>query len=285
MKLPTTTLTSILALILALSLPIRADDAGPWRVLYTGHSFAGAAPAWLGALAKQGGVAGYENLGRQSLGGSRVIDHWKLADDKNLAKRILATGTVDVLVLAPNMQMPDEGIDHFVTLARQHRPTVQVAVQASWMTWDGLGRNGITNAGRDTRPVSEIRERTTRHLDEVRAQLRGINARLGADVCRLIPTGAAVVRLRERMAAGEFPGFDRPSQLFSDDIGHAGLAVQHLNAYLHYAVIFGRDPRALAGIGWPAREPEPVPGFRKVLLEIAWESALAEPLSGVKATP
>ncbi|MBL9151900.1 MAG: hypothetical protein JNK37_05430 [Verrucomicrobiales bacterium] len=281
MKIRFTTLVAALVLTIDLSLPVRAEDAGPWRVFYTGHSFAGAAPAWLGSLAQQGGVAGYENLGRQSLGGSRVIDHWNLADEKNIAKKTLATGTVDVLVLAPNMHMPDEGIDRFVDLARQHHPAVRIAVQASWMTWDGLGRNGITNAGRDTRPVSEIRERTMKHLDEVRAQLRAINARVGADICHLIPTGAAVVRLRERIAAGELPGYDRPSLLFHDDIGHAGLAVQHLNAYLHYAVIFRRDPRTLAGIGWPVREPEPVPGFRKILLEIAWESALAEPLSGV----
>jgi hypothetical protein len=99
------------------------------RTFYTGHSFAGAAPAWLGLLAKQAAITGYENLGRQALGASRVIDHWKLADARNEAKKALIKGGVDILTLSPNMQMPDDGIDLFVDLALKHNSNIRILVQ------------------------------------------------------------------------------------------------------------------------------------------------------------
>ena len=244
------------------------------RVFYTGHSFAGAPPAWLGVLAKQAGIPGYVNLGRQALGGSRVLDHWKLADERNEAKKALLTGKVDVLTLSPNMTMPDEGIALFVDLALKQNPKVRVLVQGSWMTWDGLGKNGIKNAERDVQPVSGIRERTTKHMEDIRVQLRDINAKAGREVCVLVPVGAAVVRLREMIAAGKLPGFERPSQLFVDDIGHCHPVIGHLCTYMFYAAVWGRDPRELTGLGnngWAKEFGAPAPGLAAILKAVAWE--------------
>ena len=263
---------------------ITVAEPTPTRILYTGHSFAGGPPNLLGVLAQQAGISGYENLGRQALGGSRVIDHWKLADARNQAKTALLKGSVDVLTLSPNMQMPDEGIDLFVDLALKTNPNIRVLVQGSWMTWDGLGKDGIKNAERDTHPVAEIRERTTRHMDEIRTQLRATNARVGHEVCHLVPLGAAVVRLRELIAEGNLPGFDQPSQLFSDDIGHGSPAIHHLCTYMFYATVFHRDPRELRGLGnngWSKQYGTPRPELTPLLQQIAWDTMLAEPLSGL----
>jgi hypothetical protein len=117
------------------------------------------------------------------------------------------------------------------------------------MTWDGLGKGGIKNSERDTRPVSEIRDRTTKHMDEIRAQLRATNARIGREVCTLIPVGSAVVRLRELIAKGKLPGFDKPSQLFVDDLGHGHPVIGHLCTYMYEIAAFHRDPRGLPGLG------------------------------------
>lgn len=263
-----------------------ADGTAPptYRTVYTGHSFAGGPPNWLGILAQQGRIEGYENLCRQAVGASRVIDHWRLVDKLNLAKRALLEGKVDVLTLSPNMQMPDEGIDLFVDLAIKHRPNVQVVVQGSWMTWDGLGKDGITNAERDGRPVAEIRERTTRHMNEIRTQLRATNERVGRDVCRLVPIGLGVVRLREMIAEGKLPGFEKPSQLFHDDIGHGKPPIHHLCTYMFYAAVFQRDPRGLRGLGsngWTKGQGAPSPELTPLLQQLAWETMQAEPLSGV----
>jgi hypothetical protein len=252
------------------------------RVLFTGHSFAGA--GWLEILTKQAGISGYQNLGKQSLGGSRVIDHWKLADTRNKAKAALAAGGVDVLTLSPNMQMPDEGIDLFVDLALKHNPNVRVLVQGSWMTWDGLGKDGIKNAERDTRPVSEIRERTAKHMEDIRTQLRATNQRIGRQICTLIPTGTAVVRLRELIAEGKLPGITKPSELFNDDIGHGRAAIAQLNNYLYYIALFHRDPRELQGLGtngWRKEWGQPHKDLGSILKQVAWETMQAEPLSGL----
>jgi hypothetical protein len=264
------------------------DSADPTtRIFYTGHSFAGAPANWLGLLARQAQIEGYENLGRQALGGSRVIHHWNLADPKNTAKAALRKGNVDILTLSPNMQMPDEGIDLLVDFALQHNPKIRILVQGSWMTWDGLGKDGIKNAERDNRPVSEIRDRTARHLDEIRTQLRATNARSGREVCTLIPVGTAVVRLRELIAAGKLPGFTKPSQLFVDAIGHNHPIISHLQTYLYFAAVFHRDPRELkAGLGlngWSLDKLGPMPPELAPLLKaLAWEVMQAEPLSGIK---
>jgi hypothetical protein len=266
---------------------LRAEDgtAQPtYRTVYTGHSFAGGPPVWLGVLAQQAGIKDYENLGRQTLGASRVMDHWNLAEPRNQAKAAIRRGDLDVLTLSPNMQMPDEGIDRFVDLALQHRPNIRIFVQGSWMTWDGLGKDGIKNAERDTRPVEEIRERTLRHMNEIRAQLQAVNKRVGREVCRLVPVGIGVVRLRELLAEGKLPGFEKPSQLFNDDIGHGSPAVLHLGTYMFYAAVFQRDPRGLPGLGnngWSKQYGVPHPELTPLLQQVAWETMLAEPLGGI----
>jgi len=275
-------------LILFLALTVLSHAVEPYRVFYTGHSFAGAPPAWLGILAKQAAIKDYEVIGRQSLGGSRVIDHWNLANERNAAKKALGKGEVDVLTLSPNMQMPDEGIELFVDLALKHNPKIRVLVQGSWMTWDGLGKGGIKNGERDTQPVSSIRERTLKHMHDIRAQLRTINQRVGREVCVLVPVGAGVVRLRELIAEGKLPGIDKPSQLFVDDIGHAHPAILHLCTYMYHAAVFHRDPREINGLGnngWSKQFSQPKPELAALLKQIAWDTVSDEPLNGLKPTP
>jgi hypothetical protein len=254
------------------------------RVFYTGHSFSGGPHEWMWILCQQAGVEGYESLGRQMAGASRVVTHWNIADERNRAKQALQQGSVDVLVLSPNMQMPDEGIDAFVELALKHNPPVRILVQGSWLTWDGLGPQGITNTQRDERPVAEIRDRTARHMEEIREQLRSVNRRVGRDLCTLVPVGAGVVRLRELVAEGKLPGFERPAQLFSDDIGHASPAVSHLATYMFYIALFQKDPRPLPGLGsnnWTKKWGTPPKELAPLLKTVAWEVMQGEPLSGL----
>ena len=269
----------------ASALPDVSGSVATARTFYTGHSFAGAPANWLGLLAKQAGIEGYENLGRQALGASRVIDHWNLADARNTAKAAILKGGVDILTLSPNMQMPDEGIDLLVDLALKHNPDIRILVQGSWMTWDGLGKDGITNAERDTRPVSEIRDRTAKHMEEIRTQLRATNARIGREVCTLIPVGTAVVRLRELIVEGALPGFAKPSQLFVDDLGHTTAAIHQLCAYLYFSAVFHRDPREVPGLGnngWTKAMGTPHPDLGPLLKKIAWETTQAEALGGLQ---
>src|SRR5262249_31426949 len=97
---------------------VRADDPAPsLRVFYTGHSFHMFVPARVAQMVKAADVKGYQSVGAQSLGGSRVQQHWDLAEEKNQAKKILKKGGADIFTMAPNVKMPDEGIDRFAELA------------------------------------------------------------------------------------------------------------------------------------------------------------------------
>lgn len=99
------------------------------RVFTCGHSFHVFVPGILTDLAKKGDVKEHVQAGMSSIGGSRVIQHWDVAEDKNKAKEALKTGKVDVLTLSP-IHLPDPGIENFAKLALEHNKDIRVTVQA-----------------------------------------------------------------------------------------------------------------------------------------------------------
>ena len=80
-------------------------------------------------------IEGHEQVGLSSIGGSQVIRHWDLPDDKNKAKEALKTGKVEVLTLSP-IYLPDEGIEKFASLALEHNPDIRITVQEFWLPFD-----------------------------------------------------------------------------------------------------------------------------------------------------
>src|SRR5712691_996371 len=116
-----------------------AQDAKPpagQRVFYTGHSFHMFVPPAIEQLVKSANIQGHKLVGQQGIGGSRVIQHWDLADDKNKAKPALTSGEVDVFTMAAHVMIPDEGITKFTELGLKHNPNLRLLVQASWFPFD-----------------------------------------------------------------------------------------------------------------------------------------------------
>ena len=85
------------------------------RVFFASHSLMWYAPKPLGEMAAAAGIKDHKLVGLQSLGTSKTLQHWKLPDDKNQAKKALKTGEVDVFVMSP-ISFPDEGIENFIKL-------------------------------------------------------------------------------------------------------------------------------------------------------------------------
>src|SRR5262245_7574857 len=106
-----------------------ADDAPikGQRVFTSGHSLLMYVPSILNDIAAKAKVDGHVQVGTQSIGGSRVIQHWELADEKNKVKPTLKTGTVDVLELSP-IYLPDDGIEKLTALGLEQNPTLRVLV-------------------------------------------------------------------------------------------------------------------------------------------------------------
>jgi hypothetical protein len=264
-----------------------ASDVKGQRVFTCGHSFHVFMPAILKDMAAKAGIKDHVQVGMSPIGGSRVIQHWQLAekDDKYKAKETLRAGKADVLTLAP-IYLPDDGIEKFVTLAFDNNPNVRVTVQEFWLPYDEYdtknplkGRKVDHNAptGADLRKAHEP------YFASIDEQVRELNKKLGKQVVYVVPSGQAVIALREKIIAGEAPGLKTQSDLFTDDIGHVKSPVQVLATYCHFAVIYRRTPVGLAVPAGLGKGPD-AEKLNRLLQELAWDAVTHHPLSGVKAS-
>jgi hypothetical protein len=258
------------------------------RIFFTGHSFHVFIPPILKNIADSAGISGQTNLGLSSIGGSRVIQHWNVPDEKSQAKKALRTGQVDVLTLAP-IFMPDDGIEKFAALALEKNPKIRITVQEIWLwrdTYEQIGNLKTPkifdyNAGTG----AELRELHAPLFKSIDEHIAELNQKFGKQVLFIVPTGQAVIALRERIIAGKAGMLKAQSELFRDRIGHPTVPLQVLVAYCHYAVIYRRSP-----VGLPM--PEILATDKKkwdnatvrVLQEVAWEAVTQHPQSGVRDT-
>src|SRR4051812_4264945 len=60
------------------------------RVFTCAHSFHVFVYRMLDDIAKSAGIQGHENVGLSSIGGSQVIQHWAVPEEKNAARTALA---------------------------------------------------------------------------------------------------------------------------------------------------------------------------------------------------
>jgi hypothetical protein len=258
-----------------------ADDAetpAGQRVFYTGHSFHMFVPPRVEQLVKSAGIQGHKLVGTQGIGGSRVIQHWELADDQNKAKPALESGSVDVFTMAAHLAIPDPGIDRFTELGLKHNPNLRLLVQASWMPFDLLPdeKRIQENAERDRTPLDQLQAATNAWRTKLERQVDELNKQHGRRSVFIIPVGDAVIKLRERIVRGEFPGVTTQAELFRDPIGHGLGPVQALAAYCNFAVIYRRSPEGLSLV-----EPGVDEAQHRILQHIAWETVSKYPYAGV----
>jgi prolyl oligopeptidase len=260
-----------------------ASTVGGQRVFTCGHSFHVFVPGILSDIAKKAGIKDHEAVGLSSIGGSRVIQHWNVPDEKNKAKEALKAGKVDVLTLAP-IYLPDEGIENFVKLAVDNNPKVRVTVQEFWLPYDVYdtanplkGRKVDHNAATG----SELRKLHEPYFKSIDDHVRELHKKLGKEAVYVVPVGQAVIALREKIIAGEAPGLKTQDDLFTDPIGHVRAPVQALAAYCHFAVIYRRSP---VGLPMPAvlAKANSDEKLNHLLQELAWDAVTHHPLSGVR---
>ena len=270
----------------------RAQDKVPapvpagQRILSAGHSFHVFMPGILKDLARGAGIKDHAQVELQSIGGSRVIQHWDLAEEKNKAKAALRTGAVDVFTLSP-IYLPDEGIANFTAFALEHNPQVRVTVQEFWLPYDTYDptRKQVDKPDRNALGVEELRKRHEPYFKSMDDHVRELNQKHGKSVVFVVPVGQAVLGLREKIIAGEAPGLKTQEELFTDAIGHVHAPIQALNAYCHFAVIYRKSPVGLPLPGVLAKSALPDEDKARLnllLQKLAWEAVLGHPLSGVK---
>ena len=256
------------------------------RVFTCGHSFHVWVVPMLTEMAKAAGIEGHEVAGVSSIGGSTVMRHWDVPDDKNKAKEALRAGKVDVLTLSP-IWLPEEGIEKFATLAFEHNPNIRVTVQEYWLPNDEYHpvypletRKKVDHNATTIPALRKAQDAYDHDMDE---HVRAINKKLGKDALVTVPVGQAVVALREKIIAGEVTALKTQTELFRDTWGHPTVPVQILAAYCHFAVIYRRNPVGLPLPTALSKNPAWDEKLNRLLQELAWDAVTKHPMSGVRA--
>ena len=158
-------------------------------------------------------------------------------------------------------------------------------MQESWLPWDDPdAQRPATLKDRNAATAEALLKIHEPYFIAYRAQLEGINRKYGRQVVFVVPTGHALIALREKVRLGQAPGIEKQESLFVDTMGHPGPALLALNAYCHFAVMYRRSPVGLAPppiLKWAPEETR-VP-LSKLLQELAWDAVTKCPLSGLKA--
>lgn len=251
------------------------------RVFYTGHSFHMFVRPLIEDMVKAARIENHHLVGAQSIGGSRVIQHWDLADDKNKAKAALKSGNVDVFTMAAHLAIPDEGITKFTELGLAHNPNLRLLVQASWYPFDvpDPGKRITENSQRDGMKIEDLKAAIDEWRTRLEAQADELNKTHGKAAVFIVPVGDAVVKLREMVIQGKFPGIKTQSELFRDPIGHVGPHVQALAAYCNFAAIYRTNPQ---GLQMPGKDV--TPEQHAILQKLAWDTVSRYSHAGIAKT-
>lgn len=274
-------LRCLVVLVLAGSGAVSAQEAetpAGLRVFYTGHSFHMFAPPMVEQLVKSAGIQGHRLVGTQGIGGSRVIQHWDLADAQNKAKAALISGEVDVFTMAAHLTVPDEGITKFTELGLKHNPNLRLLVQASWYPFDvpSPEKRIRDNDQRDTMAIEDLQAAVDEWRTKLEAQVDDLNQRHGRRAVFVVPVGDAVVKLRALVADGKFPGITQQSKLFRDPIGHGQGHVMVLASYCNFAAIYRSSPQGLKLNERSVSDEQHV-----ILQKLAWDTVSQYPYARV----
>lgn len=247
------------------------------RLFYTGHSFHMFVPGRVDLLAKAANIEGHKVVGTQGIGGSRVIQHWDLADDKNKAKPALIGGNVDVFTMAAHLAIPDDGITNFTELGLKHNPKLRLLVQGSWYPFDVSGDKRIkNNIERNDMKIADLQAAVDEWRTKLEKQADDLNKKHGVKAVYIVPVGDAVVKLRALVVDGKYPGVKTQAELFTDPIGHAGPHVAALAGYCNYVAIYRASPVGLKPSGFSQTDEQ-----QELLQKIAWETVSKYPHAGV----
>jgi hypothetical protein len=256
------------------------------RVFSCGHSFHIWVAPIIAELALKAGIKDHRIAGRSSIGGSTVLQHWEVPDEKNDAKRLLRAGEVDTLTLSP-IWLPDEGIGHFARLAHAGNPDIVITVQKYWLPNDEYHPvyplDTRKHVDHNATVIGTLQEAQNRYDHDIDEAMKAINRELGRDAIVTVPVGQAVVALRAKIVAGECPSIKTQAELFRDSWGHVTQPVRALSAYCHFATIYRRSPVGLARPAILTSNPNWDDRLNRLLQELAWDAVKSHPMSGVPA--
>jgi hypothetical protein len=275
----------------SLTVPTTRATAAPitdgLRVFTCGHSFHVWVARMLDDLTEKAGIKNHRVAGISSIGGSRVIQHWDVPDEKNAAKKALTAGEVDCLTLSP-IWLPDEGIENFARLAIELNPNIRITVQEYWLPNDTFNPvyplETRKKVDHNAATIPELKKQNDLYRDSIETHIRDVNQRLKTNALVVVPVGEATVALREKIIARQAVPLKVQWSLFTDDWGHPTPPLKVLAAYCHFAVIYRRSPIGLPlPLEFEQNQQYANPALNRLLQQLAWDAVTQNTLTGVSA--
>jgi hypothetical protein len=185
--------------------------------------------------------------------------------------------------MAPTF-LPDPGIENFTKLGLEHNSKIRFTLQQNWVPFEDpelwLSKSRPKSIDRDVLTLAQLRSKHDPYFKMIEDHVKELNARIPAAKIAIVPSGEAVLALRDKVIKGEAPGIKTQNELFTDVLGHPGPQIRVLSAYCHFAVIYRRSPVGLPVNGLLAKLPE-AEKLNQLLQEIAWKAVTGHPMSGV----
>jgi hypothetical protein len=133
---------------------------------------------------------------------------------------------------------------------------------------------------RDNSKIADVQAALDKQRKRLEVRVDAINKEIGKPVVFIVPVGDAIVKLREMVVDGKFPGVTKQSELFMSGYKGALHAEKHVNlltAYCNYAAIYQKSP-----VGLKLEMKDITEEQHAILQKLAWETVSQYPHAGVK---
>lgn len=248
------TIVALLAIWPATALAADAPRSFETRVIMSGHSLTDPIPVPLAAMVRSMGHAD-PVIRASTIPGSPMDWRWKNAPGHGAPDARADIGRFDVLVLTERTPLsrtikwhdsPDMALK-WARHAWENGSDGKGAATVLYATWPEIDTGpGTPNPYDDPDGDLTLLERLPKELADWERIVDHVNANRPSAMpqMRLIPGPLLIGGAAKAIAAGEAPGLEAVSDLFSDAI-HLNERGAYLVALAHYAVVYGRDPREL----------------------------------------
>jgi len=255
-----------------------ADDAKP-------QPTAKDAPSGLRCIFKMNGtlivnfdvIAKAAGIGYQNLGYGKDLDKpltlnagRKVLEDT--PRTLMEKGEVDLCLTVDISWAILPALDKWAPAGLAHNPNFRLYQQARFLP--------EKPEERDNSKIAEVQAALDKARKTLEVRVDAINKDLGKQVVFIVPVGDAIVKLREMVVDGKFPGVTKQSELFMSGYKggiHAEKHVNLLTAYCNYAAIYQKSP-----VGLKLEMKDITDEQHAILQKLAWETVSQYPHAGLK---
>ena len=223
-------------------------------------------------IAKAAGI-GYQNLGYGVDLDKPLKQGFKFLEDT--PRTLMEKGEVDVCLTVAQNWAAEPALDKWAPAGLAHNPNFRLYQQARFLQ--------EKPEERDNSKIADVQAALDKVRKTLEVRVDAINKDLGKQVVFIVPVGDAIVKLREMVVDGKFPGVTKQSELFMSGYKGALHAEKHVNlltAYCNYAAIYQKSP-----VGLKLEMKEDITDEQHAILQkLAWETVSKYPYAGIANT-